>query len=392
MKTTDFFTRADSKKLNETLERTFGQRVKFESYTNEQLEDSRNRLRTQVYNFKQSASFNETVENEAFTKAQWMLDAINAELLQRETMAAEGHDPETFDGQVDVSWIGDDGEEAGGVLYYTAHVDHESGRVTVDPKSLQGEVTDEYANRNAKVDDYMIKHLLSDPDYSRDYIEAAQEDAEDQWASRDHDEGGETDDSYALASAGFGSDEDYGYNGHDESIQGEDMSQVRESATDKASAVVTAKTMVDRVSRWIEELSGMENDQLLSLGDTIRDEMGQQQAKAFLTAVAPAIQTALAALKTTRETMSNGVRTLTGDAQPEDMIGGEPTGTDMEAPAPEGGDFADPAAPDAMNADMEAPADDFAAAEPAAGGAEEAGRAKRESIEYSNRLLKTLAG
>jgi hypothetical protein len=150
--------------------------------------------------------------------------------------------------------------------------------------------------------------------------------------------------------------------------------------------------MVDRVSRWIEELSGMENDQLLSLGDTIRDEMGQQQAKAFLTAVAPAIQTALAALKTTRETMSNGVRTLTGDAQPEDMIGGEPAGADMEAPAPEGGDFAAPAEPDAMNADMEVPADDFAAAEPAAGGAEEAGRAKRESIEYSNRLLKTLAG
>jgi hypothetical protein len=55
--------------------------------------------------------------------------------------------------------------------------------------------------------------------------------------------------------------------------------------------------MVDRVGRWIEELSGMENDTLLTLGDSIRDEMGQEQAKAFISAVAPAIQQALRILK-----------------------------------------------------------------------------------------------
>jgi len=36
--------------------------------------------------------------------------------------------------------------------------------------------------------------------------------------------------------------------------------------------------------------------------------------------------------------------------------------------------------------------DDFATAEPAAGGIETAGRGKRESIDYQARLLKTLAG
>jgi hypothetical protein len=36
--------------------------------------------------------------------------------------------------------------------------------------------------------------------------------------------------------------------------------------------------------------------------------------------------------------------------------------------------------------------DEFGASEPAAGGAEETGRAKRESINYSNKLLKVLAG
>lgn len=277
MKTTDIFKKVDSRKINETIEKTFGQKLNLESYTLEQLQDARNRLRTQVHQYKQSSSFNETVENDAYTKAQWMLDAINAEISER-------------------------------------------GENIVGGEDIQ-----------------------------------------------------ET----------------------DETTKEEDMTtRVQESATDKASAVVTAKTMVDRVGRWIEELAGMENDQLLELGDTIRDEMGQQQAKAFLSAVAPAIQSALETLKQTRETLSSGVRGLTGEEQPEEMLGAETP--DMGAPAD---DMAGAAGPDEMNPDMAAPADDmggeedaFAAAEPAAGGPEEAGRAKRESIDRSSRLLKVLAG
>jgi hypothetical protein len=90
--------------------------------------------------------------------------------------------------------------------------------------------------------------------------------------------------------------------------QGESMSNLREGEVQQASAIVTAKTMVDRVSRWIEELSSMENDTLLQLGDSIRDEMGQEQAKGFISSVAPAIQQALENLKSTRETMATGVR------------------------------------------------------------------------------------
>jgi hypothetical protein len=168
---------------------------------------------------------------------------------------------------------------------------------------------------------------------------------------------------------------------------GEGMSNLREGEIQQASAIVTAKTMVDRVGRWIEELSGMENDTLLQLGDSIRDEMGQEQAKSFISTVAPAIQSALENLKQARETLSGGVRALTGEEQPAEMLGGEP-GADMSAPAE----------PDAMNAepgmDMgdEVAGDDFDAAEPAAGGLGDAGREQRESIDRQNRLLKVLAG
>jgi hypothetical protein len=163
---------------------------------------------------------------------------------------------------------------------------------------------------------------------------------------------------------------------------GEDMRNLREGEIQQASAIVTAKTMVDRVGRWIEELSGMENDTLLQLGDSIRDEMGQEQAKGFIEAVAPAIQAALENLKSTREALASGVRTLTGEEQPANMLGAEPT------PGEELG----PVEPDAMNTDAELGGDEFGAAEPATGGAEEAGREMRESINRQNRLLRVLAG
>ena len=168
------------------------------------------------------------------------------------------------------------------------------------------------------------------------------------------------------------------------------MSNLREGEVQQASAIVTAKTMVDRVSRWIEELSGMENDTLLQLGDSIRDEMSAEQAKTFISSVAPAIQQALENLKTTRETLSTGVRLLTGEEQGAEMLGGEPAGM--------GGDEMGPAEPDAMNMggdDMggdDMGGDEFAAAEPAAGGLGDAGREQRESINRSSSLLKVLAG
>jgi hypothetical protein len=171
-----------------------------------------------------------------------------------------------------------------------------------------------------------------------------------------------------------------------ESIEttGEDMRRLQEGEIQQASAIVTAKTMVDRVGRWIEELSGMENDTLLQLGDSIRDEMGQEQSKAFIQAVAPAIQQALETLKGTRDTLSTGVRSLASGEQPADMLGAEPT--DM------GGDEM-AAEPDAMNmGDEMGGEDEFAAAEPAAGGIGDAGREQRESINRSSSLLKALAG
>ena len=597
MKTTDLFRfNRSAERINESLSKTFGTKLDLESFDTPKLEDARNKLRTQIHTARQASGFNETIENETLTKAQFMHDAIVAELMDRQehivdTSVQEVADPdELFD-----QWMNSE----------YAPFDDDSGDDKV-------------------VFDKALRFL--DGEVPEDDIESYAEELADRFhgGTYDDDEGGETDDNYALASAGFGSDEDYesinnegeskytdvsiaqdvyaenpdldseddilnaafphvvkmmGGNkkranylfNYDEdfpgemisaykwlqrqehdvgeatgrdayqrdydasvsgmgrrerendegnteppnnfavsingkqwkvfkgrgqyaddsaerkhyyqlkdwaakksestgkkwtvSVTGENptesidqkedmntneayinnardainlladirkqskmaelgqgdpvrpnqlvndlydvmqwieanmkesintesvttgdiMTRLQEGEVQQASAIVTAKTMVDRVSRWIEELSSMENDTLLQLGDSIRDEMGQEQAKGFISSVAPAIQQALENLKSTRETMATGVRQLTGEEQGAEMLGAEPGG-DM------GGDEMGPAEPDAMNAGGEdLGGDEFAAAEPAAG-IGDAGREQRESIDRSSNLLRVLAG
>ena len=434
MKTTDLFKfNRSSKRINESIEKVFGKKINFETFDTAKLEDARNKLRTQIHSARVESGFNENIENEALTQAQWMHDAIVSELMHRQEHIVDATQQEGY-GSLEsevaklLKRFDEDMNEIGG------YGDPDQAKVVklLQQGDVEGAV-EEVWYAYSDQDGGEIRNMDS-------YIEDLEAEFEHLAQGGDEDEGGETDDNYALASAGFGSDEDYGSFGYDESIEekappgakaermvkhikkgyakdgkltdkeksiayatawkqhnkeknesielGDNMTTLREGEVQQASAIVTAKTMVDRVSRWIEELSGMENDTLLQLGDSIRDEMGSEQAKNFISAVAPAIQQALENLKTTRETLSTGVRQLTGEEQGAEMLGGEPGG-DL------GGDEDIGAAePDMMNTgdEMGAPEDEFGAAEPAAGGLGDAGREQRESIDRSNSLLRVLAG
>jgi hypothetical protein len=119
---------------------------------------------------------------------------------------------------------------------------------------------------------------------------------------------------------------------------------------------------------------------MLELADAIRDEMGQESADSFTNAVRPALESLYAALESTRTALTGGVGTLTGEGGPMPMGGEDDMDMSMEPTV----DDEMPA--DNMDAgmDMEEPADDeFGAAEPATGGEEPAGRAKRESKSYN---------
>ena len=381
MNITDIFNNRSPKKINEAIETVFGKKLDLEAFTIEQLEDSRNRLRTQLYNVRTSSGFNETVENESYTKAQWMLDAINAEVMQRESQMVE-EAQEFF-----VMLLGPRSGQS--EPYQGPFNSPDEAQAWIDTESPNPEDYEvgeypagqfgQYEN-GEEVDGGFdpLKHIDNPTQGERDAAPNVDRD------------------NYGDRAAMMRSAQNDGRlrDGIEQNINnGEDMTQVRESATDKASAVVTAKTMVDRVGRWIEELAGMENDTLLSLGDTIRDEMGQDQAKAFLSNVAPAIQQALQNLKATRETLATGVRGLTGEEQSAELIGSDTPdmGADMGGDMGAGDEIA-PVAPDEMNTGDEVPADEFGASEPAVGGMETAGRAQRESIDRSSQLLRVLAG
>ena len=569
MKTTDLFTRNRSaQRLNESLSNMFGTQLDLDSFDTPKLEDARNKLRTQIHTARQESGFNETIENETLSKAQFMHDAIVAELMDRQehivdTSVQEGTDIDKQQLMMILKQFDENMNEIGG------YGDPDFNKIMAalsqgDVESAVEEVYGNYSDQDGGE--------ISSNDFDN-YLEDLEDQFKDLVGGSD-DEGGETDDGYALASAGFGSDEDYesietevaqaktddnfraylaqrkadkggrdayqrdydssvsgmgrrerdpadwdegnteppnnfavsingkkwkvfkgrGKYAEDQreqahyqqlkdwarkksestgknwtvSITGENptesinqqedmntteayinnsrdainvladirkqskmaergqgdpvrpnqlvndlydvmqwieanmkesvntesvntgdiMTRLQEGEVQQASAIVTAKTMVDRVSRWIEELSGMENDTLLQLGDSIRDEMSAEQAKTFISSVAPAIQQALENLKTTRETLSTGVRLLTGEEQGAEMLGGEPAGM--------GGDEMGPAEPDAMNMGGDVGdtggEDEFAAAEPAAGGLGDAGREQRESINRSSSLLKVLAG
>jgi|694.fasta_scaffold32799_5 mannose/fructose-specific phosphotransferase system component IIA len=439
MKTQDLFAiNRTAKKLNETIEKTFGKKLNLEAFDLTQLEDARNKLRTQVHQARVEAGFNENLENEALTQAQWMLDAINAELEERQELIADAHTAE-----IEV----DDTNEGFGsleeeVIKLLKRFEENAMEIGAYGDPDVNKIIALLQQGDAEEAVEAVWYSYSDQDGGEvpqiePYIEDLKAEFEvlAQGGDADTEPDDATDDGEALASAGHGSDEDYGtfpesapptakgermvkhikagyskdgeltdkekstayataWKQHNkdknESIEGDNMTNLKEGEVQQASAIVSAKTMVDRVGRWIEDLSGMENDTLLTLGDSIRDEMSQELAKQFISQAAPALQQAIEILKQTRDTLASSVRVLTGEEQGAEMIGAEPTdaGADMEAPAE----------PDALNAAPEgdvgavAPEDEFAAAEPAAGGLGDAGRAKRESIERSNSLLRVLAG
>ena len=157
--------------------------------------------------------------------------------------------------------------------------------------------------------------------------------------------------------------------------------QVNEGEEDKAELVMASKDMVDRLTGWMEDTAEMQTESMLELADAIRDEMGSEQSEAFTALVKPALEAMYGVMETTRQTLTQGVGMLTGEAEPMDTMGAEEPDMDPDADPdmePIDGDM-----------DAEVPADDdFGAADADAGGEDLGGREKRESIQRSKKKLK----
>ena len=235
-------------KLNESLAQRFGSKINIDEFTTEQLQDARNKLRTQVFNVETTESF-DAVQQKGHSKNKLFLDVLNAALSERDDVT-----------------------------------------VAID----------------------------------------------------------------------------------------EAIETLSEGEEDKAELVMAAKDMVDRVTGWMEDTAEMQTESMLELADAIRDEMGSESAEAFTSAVKPALEAMYGVMETTRQTLTQGVGMLTGEAEPMDTMGAEEPETDMDMEPTVDGDMDGTEEP-AVDGD------DFAADDASAGGEELGGREKRESVDHSKK-------
>jgi hypothetical protein len=317
--------------LNESLAKRFGERIKLESFTLEQLQDIRNKLRTKLSQVETNESFDSVTSSENYQKNRLFLDVLNAEISERADVD-EGKD-QNKDGKKDFDDVKIARMKASGMSHDEAVAKVSGKKKKTDEAKKAGAPAEKPYKLN--FDKGCKPGFVLDSKTGMCMPKAPK----------------------GMSQAQF----------NNESI-------VREGAEDQAELVMAAKDMVDRVTGWMEDTAEMQTESMLELADAIRDEKGQEQSDSFVNTVKPALESLYAAMETTRGSLTQGVGMLTGEVV-------EPMG-DEEVPAEE------PEMEPTVDAEVPAE-DDFAAAAPAAGGEEEAGREKRESKELKKKMIES---
>lgn len=144
-------------------------------------------------------------------------------------------------------------------------------------------------------------------------------------------------------------------------------SVLTEGELESAEAILAAKSMVDSVQDMLEDASKMLNEQLPPLLDSIRDQLGSEQAESYKGATTTALQGLIDSLGQAREALDNGARGLAGEqVAPDTMaLGGDETDLGLDAELPP------------ETSDLDAEGDGFDATDAAAGGDEALGRERR---------------
>lgn len=142
---------------------------------------------------------------------------------------------------------------------------------------------------------------------------------------------------------------------------------VMENELDQAEVLLAAKNMADDLQKMAENLASMQVEELMSITNAMKEEVGTAEADAFNTSAETAIGSALEAVKAANAQVADAVLVAQGQAPESDMS------TDM------GGDDAE-AGLDDMSGDieMEPEMDDFEGADAASAETDEGGREMKE--------------
>ena len=345
---------ATSKQLNETMAKKFGTKIDVASFTLEQLQDARNKIRSKVFDIETNESFGGLSQNKTYSKNKLFLDVLNTAISERGDIQDEPI-KETQSAAQKAAFAKMLASKKGAADPDTDSSPDKDNKTNPEDKATKAK------SKPKPVEEGKPDFLDLDKDGDKkEPMKKAAKDAkkkkmDEKKESKVIDEGKDIINNYYA-------------------------SLLKEGEEDKAELVMASKDMVDRLTGWMEDTAEMQTESMLELADAIRDEMGAQQSEAFTMAVKPALEQLYASMETTRIALTTGVGMLTGE--------GEAPPMDMGAEAPVDDVAMEPTDDMDMEADLEV-GDEFGAAAPAAGGDDEAGRAKRESRMTKKKMLET---
>jgi len=107
--------------------------------------------------------------------------------------------------------------------------------------------------------------------------------------------------------------------------------KVMESEVQQAQVVLAAQDMTDRIQDTLEDVTEMKFKDLPALVDSIRNEVGMNQAQQYMTDASAALDSLIACLQETKTAIESAQGAITGQ---EPVVPGEDDELDLEQPEP----------------------------------------------------------
>jgi len=306
-----------SKKLNENMARNLGYKLNLEKFTDAQLEDARNKMRTEMSQFEVSESFDSVNASPQYQKVRMLHDVINQEILEREAAIEEGK--KDLPGNQERLDVNKNGKLEKSDFAALRNKKKQKAEESMDNNIYLGKLAmkaKEHSVPTSWIADAIRRINLGESD---------QEELASELQLR-----------YDLS----------------ETVANH-IVYLNEGEEEKAKIIMSTKDMVDRITGWLDDVSAMKAEQLLQLLDSIREELGSDVAEQYTQAVRPALEEIYAGLEKARGSLSSGLGIVSGQGGGE-MMGAQPGQTPavpgqedlgMEEPGMEEPGMEEPASP-----------------------------------------------
>ena len=304
-----------SKKLNENMAKNIGYKLNLEKFSDAQLEDARNKMRTEMSQFEVSESFDSVNVSPQYQKVRMLHDVINQEILQREAVE---------EGASEDSMVSAPATKRS--------MSNNNNKITAEESMDQNIYIAKMATKAQahSVPNSWIANAIRRINLG----ESDQEELASELQLR-----------YDLSES-----------------TANHIIYMAEGEEDEAKIIMSTKDMVDRVTGWLDDVSKMKAEQLLQLLDSIGEQKGSDVAAQYGQAVRPALEEIYSSLEATRASLKSAMGIISGE-------GGETMGAPTGAPTMPGEEDL------GLGGEESMPGEEMA---PEAGG-EPAGREMRES-------------